>query len=457
LRDDGIETPQDFGGGGDADVVLGEVDAGFEEGDEFEELRLDGGDETRDGALSLLCGDAGLVEGCRFDEIAYGLGAGQVDATVQVSAQGELTGFGEACTGFHGAVEAMAKDYGGTVAGDFDYVFGCVRFGRGEEGDDGLVDELRVVVIGQFGAGGRPGFEIAVEAKYRRCDLRGLRAGDADYAEASTSWRRGDRYDGVVQVQLATRTASSGAASATVATTAATITVAIAGGWFGGASKTRRAGRRRRRFGQGFHAGRVNNDSAIRACAGAFAAQFRFIPQGDVDDAALAAVHRIKAEGLTRRFHFIGRDLRGHAELFDAQRAIVVGIEGDARMIVGVHAQGFLRDVFESEEKLGAIAENQVDVVAVELDDEVGSFEVGVGLVARFQFESEVESRVGNDLPEELFDPRTGFMNRIFWFQFFFLLSLIIAFPGTVAPPGTSGAVRLKNHCCATPTKLLVR
>ena len=45
-------------------------------------------------------------------------------------------------------------------------------------------------------------------------------------------------------------------------------------------------------------------------------------------------------------------------------------------MIVGVHAQHFLRDQFEREQKLGAIAQKQVDIFAAELDDEVRSFEI---------------------------------------------------------------------------------
>lgn len=101
-----------------------------------------------------------------------------------------------------------------------------------------------------------------------------------------------------------------------------------------------------------------------------------------MNDAALAAVHRIEAERLARRLYFIGRDLRGHAKLFDAQRPIIVGIECNARMIVGVHAQSFLGDVFESQKKLGAIAQDEVDIVAMKLDDQIRGFEVRVALIA---------------------------------------------------------------------------
>jgi photosystem II stability/assembly factor-like uncharacterized protein len=41
LRDQRFHAPQNLRCWGDADVVLGEVDAGFEERDQFEKLRLD--------------------------------------------------------------------------------------------------------------------------------------------------------------------------------------------------------------------------------------------------------------------------------------------------------------------------------------------------------------------------------------------------------------------------------
>ena len=122
----GIETAQDLGGGRDADIVLGEIDAGFEQRDQFEQLRLDGREAARDRALRLLRGDARLVERGGLDEIADGFGLRQIDAAVQERAQREFARFGEARAGAHGAIETVAQDDGRAVAGDFDYVFGGV-------------------------------------------------------------------------------------------------------------------------------------------------------------------------------------------------------------------------------------------------------------------------------------------------------------------------------------------
>ena len=126
--------------------------------------------------------------------------------------------------------------------------------------------------------------------------------------------------------------------------------------------------------------------------------------------------------------------------------------------------------MFEGQQELGAIAQDQIDIVTVKLNDKIGSFKIRTALVAGFQFEPEIQMRIGNDLAEKFFDPRTGFLNRIFGLQLFFLPSLTIIAPfifasfifaSMVTPdnavPGTAGAVLLKNHCSATPTKLLVR
>ena len=84
--------------GSDVDVVLGEVDAGFEEGDEGNEFILDGSDggraRRRAGARR-----AGLLEGGGVDEVVDGLGLGEVDAAGEEGALGELAGLGEARAG----------------------------------------------------------------------------------------------------------------------------------------------------------------------------------------------------------------------------------------------------------------------------------------------------------------------------------------------------------------------
>src|SRR5581483_5994384 len=79
-------------GGENGNVVFGEVDAGFEDGDEIHELLLDGLDAARDGSAELLGSDFRLVERLRIDEVADGFGLGEIDAPIEEGAHGELAG-----------------------------------------------------------------------------------------------------------------------------------------------------------------------------------------------------------------------------------------------------------------------------------------------------------------------------------------------------------------------------
>ena len=73
-----LNLGSDFDGGEEVDVVFGEVDAGFECGDEGYKLLFYWGYLAGEGAAELLGGDAGLVEGGGFDEVVDGFGLGEV-------------------------------------------------------------------------------------------------------------------------------------------------------------------------------------------------------------------------------------------------------------------------------------------------------------------------------------------------------------------------------------------
>jgi len=66
------------------------------------------------------------------------------------------------------------------------------------------------------------------------------------------------------------------------------------------------------RFGQRWHTGRVNNDPALRTRAKAFAAYVVLVSQRDVNDAALAAVHRVEAEWRSGPLDFVSRREGAH-------------------------------------------------------------------------------------------------------------------------------------------------
>jgi len=147
------------------------------------------------------------------------------------------------------------------------------------------------------------------------------------------------------------------------------------------------------------------------------------VAQRNVDHAAFAAVQGIEPEWRAGVFDLFGSRLSADAQFFDAQSAVVIRVERDARVIVGVQPQDFLRDQFEREEQFGAVGQKLFDVMPLELYDDVGVFEIGMAVVPGFDGEVEIELAAGDDLTEKLFDPRTCFVNRILGIQVLFLAS----------------------------------
>ena len=87
----------------------------------------------------MLSGDAGLVEGGGFDEIANSFSLSEIEAAGEEGALGEFAWFGEACASGDALAEEVVEEDGGAVGGDFYDVFGGVRVGFFEEGDYGFV------------------------------------------------------------------------------------------------------------------------------------------------------------------------------------------------------------------------------------------------------------------------------------------------------------------------------
>ncbi len=93
--------------------------------------------------------------------------------------------------------EEVVEEDGGAVGGYLYDVFGGVRVGAFEEGDDGFVEDLACVVK-DFGEAGLGGGEGVAEFEERFGDGAGGGAGEADDADASAAGWGGDGDDGVV-------------------------------------------------------------------------------------------------------------------------------------------------------------------------------------------------------------------------------------------------------------------
>ena len=123
-------------------------------------------------------------------------------------------------------------------------------------------------------------------------------------------------------------------------------------------------------------------------------------------------------------------------------------------MIVGVHTEQLHGDQFQSQQQFSLVGQQHVDIAAVELHHQIRVLKLGVALVARSDLKRKIKTCAGDDLIEERFDARSGFVNRILCRQAFFFPSLEVI--AGVFNTVFSGAVLLKNHCWAMPTTLLV-
>ena len=126
----------------DGDIVLGEVNAGFEHGDQLYQFLFDGLQAARERAFKLLSRNLGLIEGLRLDQVADSLRLGEIDASVEKGAHGEFAGLGQACAPSQSQLDHVAQDHGRTVGGDFDDVIGGVGMRLGKVGDNDFVDAL---------------------------------------------------------------------------------------------------------------------------------------------------------------------------------------------------------------------------------------------------------------------------------------------------------------------------
>src|ERR1700722_367244 len=138
------------------DVILREVDSSLEGCDQCDQILFDRLQAAGESAFELLCRNLGLIESLRVDEIADGFGLGEVDASVEEGAHGELARFGKARAAGHCQFDYVMQDCGRSVGGDFYDVVGCVGVGFGEVSDNHFVDATCRALLGWTTGGGCP-------------------------------------------------------------------------------------------------------------------------------------------------------------------------------------------------------------------------------------------------------------------------------------------------------------
>ena len=85
-------------------------------------------------------------------------------------------------------------------------------------------------------------------------------------------------------------------------------------------------------------------------------------------------------------------------------------------MIIRVQPQHFLRHQFQREQQFRPVGKQPIHVRAAELNNYVRTF-IRIAVVAGLNCEIEFEASVGNRLPQELLNYRSGFVDGKLWIQ----------------------------------------
>jgi len=131
------------------------------------------------------------------------------------------------------------------------------------------------------------------------------------------------------------------------------------------------------------------------AHAHALAAKFSLAAHGEVDNAPLAAIHRAEVERNFGFLHPLRRGHRAHPQFFDPEHAVVVGVEAKARVILTRHAQRLHRELFEGEKDFGFVRKQLRNVLAAELDHQLGTLDFRVDGGTFHDFPGDVETGCG--------------------------------------------------------------
>jgi hypothetical protein len=143
---------------------------------------------------------------------------------------------------------------------------------------------------------------------------------------------------------------------------------------------------------------------AIRPLPDALATKFREVAQDKVNDAAFAAVHGVELKRHAGLQDFLCRRRRAHAQLFDAQKPVIVSIEADSRMLLAGHAQHFHGELFESEHRFRLVSQQDIDIPAGELHQQIGSFKILMHSLTRNDVEHHVEAGERQQAVEKTLD-----------------------------------------------------
>src|SRR5581483_4086620 len=261
---------------------------------------------------------------------------------------------------FNRTLQAKPQHNRRAMAGNLNHIFSRVGTRSLKEANDYLID-YGIISIQQLRKLAGPASPMWSLHKSQDSfgDISTFFARKTNDAQASAAQRSGYRDNGVAQIHFEvelTRTAPTSATrrsiarsrstavslTATLVTAAASIAVS-----FRSTATIRRARCGRSRWGR--HIGRDDHHSARGSYSHAFATQFLLVAQREVDYPAFTAAHGIEVKRYAGLLHFVGGSQCTHAKLFNTQQPIIVGIEGNQRVIFGWKTQSFHGEVLQRE------------------------------------------------------------------------------------------------------------
>lgn len=143
-----IDAPRNFVLRRHINIVLGEVNTGFEQGNQLNQRLLHRRHSVAQCAPHLAGGLACLGERLRIDQVPHRFGLREIDAACKKCALRELAGLRQPRTEFQSVAEERFKNNRRTMRGNLNKIFGCIRVGRGKERHQRLVNARGFTLVG---------------------------------------------------------------------------------------------------------------------------------------------------------------------------------------------------------------------------------------------------------------------------------------------------------------------
>ena len=99
-----------------------------------------------------------------------------------------------------------------------------------------------------------------------------------------------------------------------------------------------------------------------------------------MDDAALAAAHRVEMKWRAGSLYTLRGGGSAQSQLLDSQDPEIVGVEAQQRVIFTVIGENLHRQMLEREQHFGPVLQENIDVRPAESNHHIGVFEIGMSV-----------------------------------------------------------------------------